>query len=62
MPFEHQDVKKFKCMCGLLHPAGDLHSGGTTTSYTYDLASNRKSVKPTDDQIVTYDSEVYMNR
>ena len=62
MPFEHQDVKKFKCMCGLLRPAGDLHSDGVTTSYTYDLASNRKSVKPADDQMVTYDSHVYMNR
>lgn len=44
------------------YPSGDLHSGGVTTSYTYDLASSRKSVKLTDDQMVTYDSHVYMNR
>jgi hypothetical protein len=33
-----------------------------TTSYTYDLTSNRKSVKPTDDQMITCDSHVYVNQ
>ena len=62
MPFEHEDVKKIKCICRLLRVAGDLNSDGFTTSHTYDLASSRKSVKPADDQMVTYDSHVNMNR
>ena len=63
MPFEHQDVKKIKCICRLLRAAGDLNSDDFTTSYAYDLASNRKSVRRlpttaritlTDDGLVHY--------
>jgi len=51
MPFEHQDVKKIKCICRLLRVAGDLNSDDVTTSYAYDLASNGRSVR-----LITYDS------
>ena len=63
MPFEHQDVKKIKCICRLLRVAGDLNSDDVTTSYAYDLASNTKSVRRlpttaritlTDDGLVDY--------
>ena len=43
-------------------PHWRLDSEDFTTSYASDLASSRKSVKPADDQMVTYDSHVYMNR
>ncbi|MGI8891402.1 MAG: RHS repeat domain-containing protein [Chthoniobacterales bacterium] len=42
--------------------ATDRNSDGYTTSYTYDLASNKKSEKRANDQTITYDTYDVMNR